>query len=581
MTLPIWNLNQFYESIEDNQINKDFKNLFTKSKNFQNKYRGNLNLLDRKSLINSLEEYEKIEEIVQKIQSFAYLTYCTDQLVDKIKKFYQEVEEKISNIEKNLIFYGIELNKLSSKKLEFFSNSKYVSWIQNHKKFKKFQKTEDNEKLLMEKSITSTSAWIKFFDQSMARLKFKYNQKYITETEILNLLSATDSKVRKKAAKVFGETLKENIFNFSFIMNTISKDLDIDKNIRGFEFSESSRHLSNQIEKSDVDSLVQTATNNYSEISHRYYKYKAKFFGSKKLNYWDRNAPYPNQKESKISWNEAKNIVVNAYNEFDDRFGRIANLFFENSWIHAQVKKGKTSGAFSHPTVPNCHPCILLNYQGKIRDVMTLAHELGHGIHQYLANKNGILLANTPLTLAETASVFGEMLTFKSLLNKSKTKDQKIFLLRSKIEDMLNTVFRQIAFFKFERGVHSKRASGELTEQEISEIWMDTQKESLGSAIKFGDNYKYFWAYIPHFIHSPFYVYAYAFGDCLVNSLYKKYEDGEDNFKEKYYKLLEAGGSIHYQNHLTKFKLNPKRQDFWQLGMNLIKNLMDDLEKLS
>ena len=581
MTLPIWNLNQFYESIEDNQINKDFKNLFTKSKNFQNKYRGNLNLLDRKSLINSLEEYEKIEEIIQKIQSFAYLTYCTDQLVDKIKKFYQEVEEKISNVEKNLIFYGIELNKLSSKKLEFFSNSKYDSWIQNHKKFKKFQKTEDNEKLLMEKSITSTSAWIKFFDQSMARLKFKYNQKYITETEILNLLSAIDSKVRKKAAKVFGETLKENIFNFSFILNTISKDLDIDKNIRGFEFSESSRHLSNQIEKSDVDSLVQTATNNYSEISHRYYKYKAKFFGSKKLNYWDRNAPYPNQKESKISWNEAKNIVVNAYSEFDDRFGRIANLFFEKSWIHAKVKKGKTSGAFSHPTVPNCHPCILLNYQGKIRDVMTLAHELGHGIHQYLANKNGILLANTPLTLAETASVFGEMLTFKSLLNKSKTKDKKIFLLRSKIEDMLNTVFRQIAFFKFERGVHSKRASGELTEQEISEIWMDTQKESLGSAIKFGDNYKYFWAYIPHFIHSPFYVYAYAFGDCLVNSLYKKYEDGEDNFKEKYYKLLEAGGSIHYQNHLTKFKLNPKRQDFWQLGMNLIKNLMDDLEKLS
>ena len=581
MTLPIWNLNQFYESIEDNQINKDFKNLFTKSKNFQNKYRGNLNLLDRKSLINSLEEYEKIEEIIQKIQSFAYLTYCTDQLLDKIKKFYQEVEEKISNVEKNLIFYGIELNKLSSKKLEFFSNSKYDSWIQNHKKFKKFQKTEDNEKLLMEKSITSTSAWIKFFDQSMARLKFKYNQKYITETEILNLLSAIDSKVRKKAAKVFGETLKENIFNFSFILNTISKDLDIDKNIRGFEFSESSRHLSNQIEKSDVDSLVQTATNNYSEISHRYYKYKAKFFGSKKLNYWDRNAPYPNQKESKISWNEAKNIVVNAYSEFDDRFGRIANLFFEKSWIHAKVKKGKTSGAFSHPTVPNCHPCILLNYQGKIRDVMTLAHELGHGIHQYLANKNGILLANTPLTLAETASVFGEMLTFKSLLNKSKTKDKKIFLLRSKIEDMLNTVFRQIAFFKFERGVHSKRASGELTEQEISEIWMDTQKESLGSAIKFGDNYKYFWAYIPHFIHSPFYVYAYAFGDCLVNSLYKKYEDGEDNFKEKYYKLLEAGGSIHYQNHLTKFKLNPKRQDFWQLGMNLIKNLMDDLEKLS
>ena len=264
--------------------------------------------------------------------------------------------------------------------------------------------------------------------------------------------------MERKKRQVFGEILKENIFNFSFIINTISKDLDIDKNIRGFEFSESSRHLSNQIEKSDVDSLVQTATKNYSEISHRYYKYKAKFFGNKKLNYWDRNAPYPNQKEVRIYWNEAKNIVVNAYSEFDVRFGKVAKLFFENSWIHAKVKKGKTSGAFSHPTVPSCHPCILLNYQGKIRDVMTLAHEIGHGIHQYLANKNGILLADTPLTLAETASVFGEMLTFKSLLNKSKNKDEKITLLRSKIEDMLNTVFRQIAFFKFEREVHLQRS---------------------------------------------------------------------------------------------------------------------------
>ena len=581
MTLPSWNLNQFYESIEDNQINKDFKNLNSISKKFQNKYRGKLDSLSSESLLNSLKEYEKVEEVIQKIQSFAYLSYCTDQLEDKIKKFYQEVEEKLSNIEKNLIFYGIELNNLPTKNLKCFDNTKYVNWIENHRKFKKYQKSEDNEKLLMEKSITSSSAWVKFFDQSMARLKFKFNAKNLTETEILNLLSSTNGKVRKKAAKVFGDTLKENIFNFSFIMNTISKDLDINKNIRGFEFSESSRHLSNQIDKSDVDCLVETASNNYSEICHRYYKYKAKFFGGKKLNYWDRNAPYPKQKELKINWNEAKSIVVNAYSEFDDRFGKIANLFFENSWIHAKVKKGKTSGAFSHPTVPSCHPCILINYQGKIRDVMTLAHELGHGIHQYLANKNGVLLADTPLTLAETASVFGEMLTFKSLLKKSENKNQKISLLRSKIEDMLNTVFRQVAFFKFEREVHLKRSSGELTEEEIGKIWMDTQKESLGPSIKFNDNYKYFWAYIPHFIHSPFYVYAYAFGDCLVNSLYKKYEDGDDDFIEKYYALLEAGGSVHYQNHLSKFKLNPKRRDFWQLGMNLIKNLMDDLEKLS
>lgn len=581
MTLPNWNLKKFYVNIDDNKISKDLKVLSKKSKNFSNDFRNKLGSLKASQLIDSLKDFEKIQEIIQKIQSFAYLSYCTNQLDEKNKKFYQQVEEKISEIEKNLIFYGIELNKLSTKQLLPFKKTKYKNWIENHRKFKRFQKSEDNEKLLVEKSITSSSAWVKFFDQTMARLKFSFNGKELTETEILNFLSSTDANIRKKAALVFGKTLKENAFNFCFIMNTISKDLDIDKNIRGFEFSESSRHLYNQIEKSDVDSLVKTTSDNYSSICHRYYKYKKKFFGNGKLNYWDRNAPYPGQKESKISWNKAREIVVNAYTDFDKRFGDIANLFFENSWIDAQVKKGKTSGAFSHPTVPSCHPCILVNYQGKIRDVMTLAHELGHGIHQYLANKNGVLLADTPLTLAETASVFGEMLTFRSMLNKSKNKNEKIFLLRSKIEDMLNTVFRQIAFFKFERTVHEKRAKGELSEDEICEIWMSTQEESLGNSIKFDENYKYFWAYIPHFIHSPFYVYAYAFGDCLVNSLYKKYEDGYDNFKHKYKNLLQAGGSVHYQNHLNNFELDPKKSDFWQLGMNLIKNLIDDLEKLS
>ena len=273
--------------------------------------------------------------------------------------------------------------------------------------------------------------------------------------------------------------------------------------------------------------------------------------------------------------------MIESYNSFDPRFGEIVRLFFDKNWIDAGIKKGKTSGAFSHPTVPSCSPRILVNFQGRIRDVMTLAHELGHGIHQYLANKNGLLLSDTPLTLAETASVFGEMLTFKLLLKKSKNKHEKIYLLRSKIEDMLNTVFRQIAFFKFERDLHSQRIEGELTTEEISQIWLKSQKESLGNSIELSGDYKYFWAYIPHFIHSPFYVYAYAFGDCLVNSLYSKYESGDKNFNEKYFNLLSSGGSEHYQKHLRKFKLNPKDKNFWQLGMNLIKNLIDELEQLS
>ena len=363
-------------------------------------------------------------------------------------------------------------------------------------------------------------------------------------------------------------------------MNNISKDLDIEKNLRGFKYSESSRHLSNQIDKKDVDSLVKIATKNYKNICHRYYRYKAKHFGTIKLNYWDRNAPYPKTKDRKINWNEAKKIVLDSYYSFDKKLGDIANIFFEKSWIHAKISRGKASGAFSHPTVPKCHPYILVNFQGKIRDVMTLAHELGHGIHQYLANKNGFLLSDTPLTLAETASVFGEILTFRSLLKNSKDKDEKKFLLRNKIEDMINTVFRQIAFFIFERNIHNERMNGELSDDDISRIWMSSQNESLGNCVKLNGDYKYFWAYIPDFIHSPFYVYAYAFGDCLVNSLYSKFEENIPNFNSKYIKLLESGGTKHFQQIVKEFDLDPKQKDFWQMGMNLIQNLIDELEQL-
>ena len=580
MNLPSWNLNEFYSSFKDKQINKDLHSLKKKISLFSKEYRGKLEKLKKQELVKTLVEFEKIEEIILKLRSYAYLEYCTDQLNNDKAKSYQKIEESVLDCEKDIIFYGIELNKLDDTKTSVFSETKYKNWVKNHKKFKKFQKQENIEKILAEKSLTSSSAWVRYFDQLMTRLKFKINGKVFSETEVLNLLSSHNKVERKNAAEVFGNTLKENIFNFSFIINTISKDLDIEKNVRGFEHSESARHLYNQIEKSDIDSLVKTATQNYGDICHRYYKYKAKYFGGVKLNYWDRNAPYPSYKEPKITWNEAKSIVITSYTSFDKRFGEIVKNFFDNSWIDARVLKGKTSGAFSHPTVPSCNPKILLNFQGKIRDVMTLAHELGHGVHQFLANRNGVLLADTPLTLAETASVFGEMLTFKSLLNNAKSLPEKKFLLRSKIEDMLNTVFRQIAFFKFERQLHFKRSKEELTDEQICEIWMSTQKESLGNAVVLGKNYKYFWAYIPHFVHSPFYVYAYAFGDCLVNSLYSKFEEGDPSFNDKYFNLLKSGGSVDYKTHLQNFDLNPKDKNFWQLGMNLIKNLMDELEKL-
>jgi len=579
--LPIWNLADFYPNYKSKLIKDDLESLRKDSESFLKKYKNKLKHLDKSKLLKSIEDYEQLEEKIYFIKSFSFLTHCTDQLNKEKNKFYQNTEEIISDIEKNIIFYGIEFNKIDKKKVYQLKSSKYSSWIENLNKFKKYQQTEKIEKVLMEKSITSSSAWIKFFDQSMTRLRFLFRNKKLSETEILNLFSSSDQKIRKDAATSFGKTLNENIFNFTFIMNNISKDLDIDMKLRGFKFSESSRHLSNQIDKEDVDSLVKTVKGNYRNICHRYYNYKAKYFGQKKLNFWDRNAPYPGRKTDNISWAKAKSIVLESYNDFDKRLGSIANIFFEKNWIHAKPMNGKTSGAFSHPTVPSCHPYILMNYQGKTRDVMTLAHELGHGVHQHLASKQGLLLADTPLTLAETASVFGEMLTFKSLLRKTRNKDERIYLLRSKIEDMINTVFRQISFFIFEREIHSLRSKFELSDDDISEVWMKTQKESLGNSVNLTNNYKSFWAYIPHFIHSPFYVYAYAFGDCLVNSLYSKFEESPHNFNDKYFSLLESGGSRNYQVLLAEFDLDPKNKNFWQLGMNLIKNLLDELERIS
>ena len=579
--LPEWDLTDFYPNYKSKKVLDEINHLKTKITNFCKKYKSKLSELSHNELILSIKSYEKIEEVFLKLRSYAYLTYCTDQLNPEKKKFYQFIDEKLSELEKKIIFFSIEINKIDKKKYGFLLKSKFENWIKNLRKNKKFQKSETIEKLLLEKSITSSAAWIKFYDQTMTRLRFKYGNKDLTETEILNLFTSHKESIRKNAAESFGETLKKNIFNFSYITNILSKDLDIEKNLRGFEFSESSRHLSNQIDKEDIDSLVNTVRSNYSKISHRYYKYKANCFNKKKLNFWDKNAPYKNLQEEKITWDEAKEIVLAAYFDFDNRIGNVAKKFFDNKWIHASLGDGKTSGAFSHPTVPSSHPYILLNYQNKIRDVMTLAHELGHGVHQFLANKNGLFLSETPLTLAETASVFGEMLTFKFLLEKTKKKSQKLSLLRGKIEDMLNTDFRQIAFFVFERELHLKRSKGELSEDEICKIWIRTQNESLGDFINLSGNYKYFWAYIPHFIHSPFYVYAYAFGDCLVNSLYSRYEENFTNFNDQYLKLLKSGGSKNYKVLLRSFNLNPKNKDFWQMGLNLIKNFIDELEQLN
>ena len=582
--LPVWNLKDLYESPKAKNLNNDLNQLRRITKKFEKKYTYKITKLSPSQLLKAIIELENIDIKIDKIMSYAHLLVAEDGNNEKNKIFYQQMQEQITNIASSIVFFSLELNEVSNAKLnKIYADKKlepYKNWIKNIRKFKPYQLDVKTEKLLQEKSITSRSAWVRLFDDTIASLKFPFKGKNLSSAEILNFLSDEKESNRKKSAEVVSGVLKDNISLFTSITNNLAKDKSINDKWRGLPSPVSSRNLSNVVEDEVVEALTETIKENYPKIAHRYYKIKAKWFKKKSLMYWDRNAPLPFQSQSIYSWKDARQIVSDAYSNFDQRAGNIVNKFFDNSWIHAPVIAGKSPGAFAASTVPSVHPFILVNYQGKARDIATLAHELGHGIHQYLAGKKQTYFnSSTPLTLAETASVFGEMLTFKSLLSITKKENERKGLLANKVEDMLNTVVRQIAFFEFEKRIHDQRKIKELSVNEICKIWIDVQKQSLGPSIKFNDDYKYFWSYIPHFIHSPFYVYAYAFGDCLVNSLFNVYESKLPKFEDKYITLLESGGSNTYDKLLKPFGLNPKKKDFWQKGVNVIESLIDQLEE--
>ena len=583
--LPIWKLSDLYDSPKGKKISADLKFIEYRSRKFSNTYEGKIKNLNTTKLYLAIIDLEKIDEKMDKIISYAHLLYAENIENEANKIFFQQMQEKITKFYSNLIFFNLEINKLSDLKIKKILKNKrlkkFKTWIQNLRSFKSHQLEKKLEKLMQDKSVTSSNAWVRLFDETIASLRFNFKNKELSSAEIFNLLSDKNKSNRRIAAKSIGKVLEQNIKIFSIITNTLAKDKSINDNWRNYSNPVSSRNLANVVEDEVVDALSNAVTSSYKKLSHRYYKLKAKWYGVKYLDYWDRNAPLPFQINKQYTWEEAKDIVNKSYYNFDSRIGKISQKFFDKSWIHAPVTKGKSPGAFSASTVPSAHPYILLNYQGKIRDVATLAHELGHGIHQYLAGQNqGHFNSSTPLTLAETASVFGEMLTFKSILNSQKNPKEIKALLANKVEDMLNTVVRQIAFFQFEKTVHEKRKKSELSLEEICSIWVDTQRESLGPAIKLENEYKYYWSYIPHFIHSPFYVYAYAFGDCLVNSLYSVYESGLEKFEDKYINLLKAGGSMRYKELLIPFNLNPSNPTFWNKGISVISSFIDQLDEI-
>ncbi len=542
-TLPNWNLKDFYLSIDDKQIEKDLELFKNFTLNFSNKYKDKLlsYAVDFEKII---KEYEDGNELGDKLGNYAFLIYATNMNDQKTVQFYQGINEKLTEISSNLIFFTNEINSSSDNDFEAFKNGsgKYKNWLINLRRFKDHQLDQKSEKIFLDKNLTSNSSWVRFFEEQINDLKFEINGKEHNSSDALNLLSDHDEEIRKKAALSIESVFQTNVKTFTFITNTLAKDKITNDKWRNYTSPVESRNLANNVEGEVVDALTKSVTSNYKNISHRYYEIKSKLFNKKQLDYWDRNAPYPNSPKKLIQWEEAKDIVLRSYENFDQSFKDIVLLFFQNNWIDAELKSGKSPGAFAASTIPSIHPYILTNFHGKTRDVMTLAHELGHGCHQYLSSKQGLLLSSTPLTLAETASVFGEMMTFRTLLDES-DKDTRKFLLASKIEDMINTVVRQISFFEFEKLVHNERKKNELSSDQISDFWMTTQSESLGPHIKLSEGYKYFWTYIPHFIHTPFYVYAYAFGDCLVNILIQLYDEGLPNFKNHYIDLLKSGGS--------------------------------------
>jgi oligoendopeptidase F len=581
--LPAWDLSDLYTAPDDARIEADLKAAGEKALAFEAEYRGRLAGLSGAELALAMQTYEKVEESLGRVMSYAQLLFSADSTDPAQGKFYQTMSERVTDIGTHLLFFTLELNLIGeaelAEKLRDKTLACYAPWFRDLRVFLPHQLSDELEKLLHEKEVTGPAAWSRLFDETTAALRVNVKGEELTLSAALNKLSDPDRTVREAAGKAVGEGMARNEKLFSLLTNTLAKDKEIVDTWRKYPAPASARNRSNMVEDEVVAALTQAVVGSYGKLAHRYYGMKAKWLGLERLEYWDRNAPLPDDEDRDVSWPEAKSRVLAAYGAFNPELAAIIEPFFEKRWIDAALRPGKAGGAFAHPTVPSAHPYVLMNYHGRTRDVMTLAHELGHGVHQVLAGGQGYLMSGTPLTLAETASVFGEMLTFRSLLDAEKDPKRRRVMLAQKVEDMLNTVVRQIAFYQFELKVHAERRTGELLPERIGEIWLEVQRESLGPVFNFSEEYRLFWAYVPHFIHSPFYVYAYAFGDCLVNALYAVFQETEDKagFARKYTEMLKAGGTLRHKELLAPFGLDASRPDFWQKGLDVISGFIDEL----
>ena len=588
-SLPSWSLNDLYDSFSSPRIKTDQEEVRRVAEKLVTTWKSKLHEADADTLAGIITDYENIAEKLGRMTSFADLAFAADMSDPEIGKQAQMMRELESEISAMLVFVELELADMSDDHMASLLSSPAMAywqpWIRIVRAFRPHQLSDELETMLIERQPSGRAAWIRLFDETATGLRFPIDDAMVSEAEVLDMMTDEDPAVREKAGLARSKVLDENKRLMTLIFNTIAKDKSVDDKWRHFDRPVSSRNLANDVEDDVVDALAQTVTSRMPDLTHRYYALKARWMGKDILPWWDRNAPLPGEDNRKFTWDEAKSLILEAFGDFDPMMAEVAGWFFDRGWIDAPQRDGKASGAFSHPTVPSAHPYILMNFSGNVRDVMTLAHELGHGIHQVLAAPRGHLMCSTPLTLAETASVFGEMLVFRKLLDSTEDRGHRRALLAGKIEDMLNTVVRQIGFHNFETRFHDARKDGELTPDQVADIWMETQAVALGPSIDIDETYRPIWGFIPHFIHVPFYVYAYAFGDCLVNALwqvYAKADDGQakEDFVRHYLDLLRAGGTNRHDVALAPFGLDAHDSGFWSLGLDMITGMIDELETL-
>ena len=587
---PTWDLTDLYDGIADGAIAADIAACQQEAEQLEAAWQGRLADADGAALAGLIADYERILEILGKAQSHAQLLFAASTTDSQIARHHQSIREASADIGARLLFIELELAALDdahvTQLLDTPALAVWQPWLRRVRAWAPHQLAPDMERMLAERAPSGRGAWVRLFDETAAALRFPFGGADVTEAEILNALSSPNGDERRAAGESLSTTLKDNERLLSLVLNTIAKDKEVEDRWRGFARPVDSRNLNNDVDDDTVDALVGAVDSRNADLAHRYYRLKAGWMGGEAINWWDRNAPLPGGDDRQFSWDEARQLVLDSFAGFDQQMAEQAVPFFSRNWIDAEPRAGKSSGAFSHPVTPSAHPYILMNFSGKSRDVMTLAHEMGHGIHQRLAADRGYLMSDTPLTLAETASVFAEMLAFRRLVDSADDPAIRRRLLAGKVEDMLNTVVRQIAFHNFETRFHDARRNAELTAEEISDIWMETQRAALGPSVVTGDDYRPIWGYIPHFVHTPFYVYAYAFGDCLVNALWQSYQLAQAggqaaDFVTGYRNLLQAGGTERYDVALQRFDLDPRDPAFWSLGLDMISGMIDELEGLS